>query len=79
MIFTRPTLYIPVSYTHLPDETGQFTDETYNSLIRLTAWLCGKYDVGKDDIIRHYDVTGKDCPRYYVKHKKKWDALKRCV
>lgn len=62
-----------------PDETGQFTEETYNSLIKLTAWLCGKYDVGKDDIIRHYDVTGKDCPRYYVKHKKKWDALKNDV
>ena len=59
-----------------PDETGEFTDETYQSLIRLTAWLCGRYNLKKDDIIRHYDVTGKDCPRYYVANGDKWEALK---
>mgnify|MGYP002548191466 CR=1 FL=1 len=62
-----------------PDETGKFTDATYDSLIRLTAWLCGQYNVSGDNIIRHYDVTGKECPRYYVKHKKKWDELKNDV
>ncbi len=59
-----------------PDETGMFTDATYDSLIRLTAWLCEQYNIGSDNILRHYDVTGKDCPRYYVRHKKKWEQLK---
>ena len=59
-----------------PDETGKFTKETYHSLIQLTAWLCGRYNLKKDDIIRHYDVTGKDCPRYYVAHEDKWEELK---
>lgn len=58
------------------DESGKFTKQTYHSLIRLLAWLCGEYNLKKDDIIRHYDVTGKDCPRYYVKHEDKWEALK---
>lgn len=58
------------------DESGKFTKQTYRSLIRLLAWLCGEYNLKKDDIIRHYDVTGKDCPRYYVKHEDKWEALK---
>ncbi len=59
-----------------PGKDGKFTKETYDSLIKLTAWLCGKYNLKKDDIIRHYDVTGKDCPRYYVKHEDLWEQLK---
>lgn len=62
-----------------PDKTGEFTKETYNSLIQLTAWLCGKYNLKQKDIIRHYDVTGKLCPLYYVEHKDKWVALKKDV
>ena len=62
-----------------PDETGKFTKKTYNSLIKLTAWLCGRYNLKKEDIIRHYDVTGKDCPRYYVANEDKWEELKNNV
>lgn len=59
-----------------PDSTGKFNKATYNSLIKLTAWLCGKYDVPKKNIIRHYDVNGKKCPLYYVEHENKWKKLK---
>lgn len=45
-----------------PDETGQFTDATYQSLIKLTAWLCHHYGLTSENVIRHYDVTGKACP-----------------
>ena len=62
-----------------PDETGEFTKETYKSLIWLTAWLCGTYNLKQDDIIRHYDVTGKDCPRYYVANEDEWEKLKQEV
>lgn len=58
-----------------PGKSGKFTKETRAAVIRLTAWLCGKYALQKQDIIRHYDVTGKMCPKYYVKHPKKWTAL----
>lgn len=60
-------------------KNGAFTNETYQSLIKLTAWLCGEYDLGKEDIIRHYDVTGKNCPRYYVEHEDLWEELKQEV
>lgn len=59
-----------------PDETGKFSDDTYNSLVRLAAWLCGKYQLSRDSFIRHYDVTGKMCPLYYVDNGKAWDKLK---
>lgn len=58
-----------------PDESGRFTEETYDSLVELCAWLCGKFDLQPMDIIRHYDVTGKECPKYYVEHEDKWDAF----
>jgi len=59
-----------------PDESGEFNDETYKSLVALTAWICCEYNLDKEDIIRHYDVSGKKCPLYYVEHEDKWEDLK---
>ena len=53
-----------------PDETGEFTNETYRSLVQLCAWLCLKFDLDEEDVIRHYDVTGKNCPKYFVENEK---------
>ena len=62
-----------------PDETGKFTDATYSSLIKLLKWLSGEYGLTKEDIIRHYDVTGKICPKWYVDHEEDWEKLKNDV
>ena len=59
-----------------PDESGKFNHETYASLVRLTAWLCDLGKLDADDVIRHYDVTGKECPRYYVHHPAAWETLR---
>ena len=67
------TLSIEVCH---PDETGQFNDATYESLIRLMTYLCAKLDLESTDIIRHYDVTGKLCPLYYVEHPEAWEQMK---
>ena len=61
------------------DESGKFTKETYQSLVKLTAWLCDTYGLEIDQVIRHYDVTGKLCPKYYVEHEDKWDTLKKDI
>ena len=62
-----------------PDETGEFTQASMASLIRLTAWLCIAFDLDTDDIIRHYDVTGKECPLYYVRNPGAWETFKAAV
>lgn len=59
-----------------PGEDGKFTEKTYLSLIKLTAWLCQELDLSKDNVIRHYDVTGKICPKYYVDNPDEWVKLK---
>lgn len=60
-------------------EDGTFTKETYDSLVKLTAYLCNKYDLTGEDVIRHYDVSGKKCPLYYVEHPEEWEAFREDV
>lgn len=55
-----------------PKKNGKFNDKTYNSVVRLTAWICKTYGLSSKNVIRHYDVTGKMCPKYYVKHEQAW-------
>jgi N-acetyl-anhydromuramyl-L-alanine amidase AmpD len=65
---------ISIECCHL-DSSGVFTEETYRSAVELTAWLCGKFSLTAKDVIRHYDVTGKNCPKYYVEHEDKWQEF----
>lgn len=60
----------------IEDESGRFNSKTYQSLIELTTWLMGRYGLGTDEVIRHYDVTGKNCPKYYVENGSSWRAFK---
>ncbi|MBQ4530332.1 MAG: N-acetylmuramoyl-L-alanine amidase [Lachnospiraceae bacterium] len=55
------------------DETGKFNDGTYDSLVELCAWLCCKFNLQAEDVIRHYDVTGKACPKYFVDNQDEWE------
>ena len=57
------------------DDTGRFTTKTYNSLVELTAYLAEQYSIDRDHVIRHYDVTGKDCPKYFVDHPDRWEKF----
>lgn len=57
------------------DESGAFSPETLDSLKRLLDWLIETYPLERTDILRHYDVTGKECPYYYVKHPEAWTEL----
>lgn len=58
------------------DDTGAFNQATYESLVKLVTWLAEYYGLDRDQVIRHYDVTGKLCPLYYVEHEDAWEAFK---
>ena len=72
----KDTISIEVCH---PDESGKFTDETYDSLVKLTVWLCEVCGLDSSDIIRHYDITGKQCPLYFVTHENAWERFKKDV
>lgn len=59
-----------------PDDSGEFTPETREALVKLVRYLVNGYGLDEEGIIRHYDVTGKCCPRFYVEHEDEWEALK---
>jgi N-acetylmuramoyl-L-alanine amidase len=63
-----------------PDESGAFNASTYASLVKLTKWLVELGNLNpQKDIIRHYDITGKECPKYYVDNPDAWEAFKKDV
>ena len=62
-----------------PDWDGKFNDKTYNSLVELCADILDRYNLDASALIRHYDVTGKQCPKYYVKNADAWKKFKSDV
>lgn len=69
---------ISIEFCH-PDDSGEPTQATYDSLVRLTAWLLELYGLDEDNILRHYDVTGKGCPRWYVADEAAWAQFREDV
>ncbi len=59
-----------------PKVDGKFNEATYQALKELVTYLCLRFDLSSEDVIRHYDVTGKQCPLYYVKNEDKWLAFR---
>ena len=58
-----------------PDDSGEFTSATYESLVRLTRWLMEEYGLDTSQVIRHYDVTGKLCPKAFVERPEAWEQF----
>ncbi|MEG2120132.1 MAG: N-acetylmuramoyl-L-alanine amidase, partial [Pseudoflavonifractor sp.] len=58
-----------------PDDTGKFTDASYASLLKLVQWLCDTYHLDRSQVLRHYDIIGKDCPRYFVQNPDAWEGF----
>ena len=62
-----------------PDEGGEFNNDTYWALVRLAAYLLEKTGMNPEQLIRHYDVSGKLCPIFYVEHPEAWTQFKHAV
>ena len=62
-----------------PDWNGKFTDKTYDSLLELCVYLCRQYGIKPQNVIRHYDVTRKVCPKYFVEHQAEWEGFKNQI
>jgi N-acetylmuramoyl-L-alanine amidase len=51
------------------DKFGKYTQETLEAAQELAAHLCQIFSLQPVyDILRHYDYTGKICPRWFVDH-----------
>ena len=48
------------------DKDWYFTDAIIDNLVKFTQAVMDVYNIPKSNVIRHYDVTGKWCPRPYI-------------
>lgn len=53
-----------------------FKDETVTNGVYLVRELMAKYNIPIENVIRHYDVTGKVCPEPYVRDNTAWQNFK---
>ena len=68
-----------IECTHTTDE-GFMSLDTYLTLIDRVSDLCIKYNLNPmEDVIRHFDITGKICPKYFVDNPDKFIEFKQQV
>ena len=56
-----------------------FLQETINNAIELVKYLMDKYNISEENVIRHYDVTGKVCPAPFVNSDYAWKSFKETL
>jgi N-acetylmuramoyl-L-alanine amidase CwlA len=44
------------------DRTYSFTEAAVNNALELVRFLMTEYNIPAENVVRHYDVTGKPCP-----------------
>lgn len=59
------------------DGTYNVSKKTRANAIHLVQTLMHKYNIPIENVLRHYDVTHKNCPAYFVKGKKAWEQFKK--
>jgi len=70
--------FIGVEMCHL-DDTGKPTDATLKASVWLAKHLISEYNLKSCNMVRHYDLTGKICPKYWVDNPQAWAGFKRRV
>lgn len=53
-----------------------FTEETLETTAKLVSQILIQNDLTVSDIYRHFDITGKLCPKFFVEDEKQWDDFK---
>ena len=61
------------------DDKGQYyiNEQTQNTAIKLIKVLMKKYNIPLENVLRHYDVTGKICPEPFVRNQVQWLDFKK--
>jgi len=67
------TLSIECTHTNWKGEMDQ---STHNALVELCVHLCKKYKLTARDLYLHYDITGKNCHRWFVDNPELWGEFR---
>ncbi|MHC1750790.1 MAG: N-acetylmuramoyl-L-alanine amidase family protein [Cellulosilyticaceae bacterium] len=70
---------IGIECTHV-DWNGKMTTDTYGALLELCSALCNQYELdAQKDLYLHYDITGKECHKWFLKNPREWQQFKALV
>lgn len=61
----------------LLDKAGNIRPGTIDTALSVVRQLMAAYDIPIDRVLRHYDVTGKNCPRPMVENPQLWEDFKK--
>ncbi|MEC1242087.1 N-acetylmuramoyl-L-alanine amidase, partial [Bacillus paralicheniformis] len=61
------------------EKNGKIHSETVQNAAELVADLCKRYGLSTDKIVRHYDVTNKNCPAPWVRDSSQLAAFRKKV
>lgn len=56
-----------------------FEKGTIDASVKLVRWLMQEYNIDIDHVIRHYDVTSKNCPQPFLYNDGQWEAYKKLL
>lgn len=75
----RNTNSIGIEMVSRKDSSGKYyiKEEVVKNTIAFTKELMKKYNIPATNVIRHYDVTHKNCPEPFVRTPKLWDNFKK--
>lgn len=57
----------------------EFKPETVKLAVKLVKELMAKYNIDINHVVRHYDVTGKNCPAPFVENETQWNKFKQML
>ena len=67
--------YTTIGIEMCHDEKG-FSEETLKSASNLCSQLLMEYKLDVGDLYRHFDITSKLCPKFFVEDESQWVAFK---
>ena len=71
--------YLSIGVELCVEKDGTFHKDTIARAVKVFAELCKKYKLDSDDIVRHYDITHKNCPAPWVSNSKAFEDFKKKV
>jgi N-acetylmuramoyl-L-alanine amidase CwlA len=69
--------YFAIGFEMCVNSDGDW-NKTYQSSAKLAAYLLFKHKLTINDLLRHYDITGKDCPKMMIAENE-WQKFKDTV
>lgn len=61
------------------EKDGTISQATISRTVKVIAELCKMFKLNANDIVRHYDITHKPCPKPFVDHVESFSVFKEQV